>query len=234
MKEAKLIVMLTHHDYTVENALSIFDTCKYAKADYWGCKESSLPPDQMKELFSYMKLYGKTTFLEVVAYTEKECLNSAVRAVEYGADYLMGTCFFESVNSICGANGIRYMPFVGTVSERPSVLNGTAADMIREACDYYAKGAFGTDFLGYRYTGDTNMLNRVFLSSMKDQGIPVCVAGGVDSYEKLDEILELDADMFTIGSAFFEKRFGETFEAQINNVYDYVHKRSSISEEKYH
>ena len=28
MKEAKLIVMLTHHDYTVENALSIFDTSR--------------------------------------------------------------------------------------------------------------------------------------------------------------------------------------------------------------
>ncbi len=228
MKNSKLIVMLTHNDYTVENALRIFDTCKYTKANYWGCKEAPLPADHMKELFSYMKAYGKTTFLEVVAYTEKECVEGAVSAVKYGADYLMGTCFFESVNSICCENGIRYMPFVGDISERPSILKGNAADMINEACEYYAKGAFGVDFLGYRYTGDTKMLNRTFLSAMANQGIPVCAAGGVNSYEKLDEILELNADMFTIGSGFFEKCFGETFESQVNNVCDYIYKKQVL------
>ena len=38
-----------------------------------------------------MKECGKTTFLEVVAYTEAECLEGAKMGVECGVDYLMGT-----------------------------------------------------------------------------------------------------------------------------------------------
>lgn len=42
-----------------------------------GFKEVGIPLDEMKELYSYMKQCGKTTFLEVVAYTEEECMEGA-------------------------------------------------------------------------------------------------------------------------------------------------------------
>ena len=96
----QLIVMLTHHDLTVKNAYEVFDLCKHSKAKFWGFKEAPLPFPQMKSLYTYMKEYGKTTFLEVVAYTEKECLRGARMAAECGCDVLIGTMFFRLCQSI--------------------------------------------------------------------------------------------------------------------------------------
>ena len=117
----QLIVMLTHNDCTVENAHEIFRQCKDSDAKFWGFKEKPLPLPQMKALYSYMKECGKTTLLEVVEYTEKECLEGAKMAAECGCDILMGTCFFDSVNSFCQENHLKYMPFVGKITGRPSV-----------------------------------------------------------------------------------------------------------------
>ncbi|MBQ1904503.1 MAG: hypothetical protein II168_09085, partial [Ruminococcus sp.] len=69
-----LVVMLTCDDETVSNAYEIFDKCKDSKAEYWGFKEKPLPLEEMKKLYAYMKSCGKKTVLEVVAYTEAECL----------------------------------------------------------------------------------------------------------------------------------------------------------------
>ena len=71
MNSPKLIVMLTHNDHTIENAREIFESCKNTKAEFWGFKEKPLPISEMKSLFSEMKSYGKTTFLEVVEYDEE-------------------------------------------------------------------------------------------------------------------------------------------------------------------
>ena len=78
MDTPELVVMLTHNDRTVENAYQLFETCKDTKAKYWGFKEEPLPPEQMKELYAYMKACGKITSLEVVAYTEEECLAEGI------------------------------------------------------------------------------------------------------------------------------------------------------------
>ena len=99
--DLNLIVMLTHNDRTVENAYEIFDKCKNSKAKFWGFKEEPLPIDQMKKLYAYMKECGKTTFLEVVEYTEEKGLEGAKMAVECGCDILMGTMFFDSINEYC-------------------------------------------------------------------------------------------------------------------------------------
>ena len=103
-KQPNLIVMLTHNDKTVENAYEIFEQCKNSKAQYWGFKEEPLPIDQMKKLYAYMKECGKTTFLEVVEYTEEKGLEGAKMAVECGCDILMGTMFFDSINEYCKEN----------------------------------------------------------------------------------------------------------------------------------
>jgi len=120
MNRPQLIVMLTHHDRTVPNAADVFNACKHSKAQFWGFKEIGLPVSEMKDLFAAIKQQGKTTCLEVVAYTEPECLHGAHLAVECGCDILMGTRFFDSVNAFCQQNGLKYMPFVGTLSQRPT------------------------------------------------------------------------------------------------------------------
>lgn len=219
MDKTFLIVMLTHNDRTVENAYSIFRQCRESKAEYWGFKEKPLPPQQMKSLYAYMKDCGKRTVLEVAAYTEKECMQGAEMAAEFGCDILMGTVFSDPVNELCKSCGIRYMPFVGGVSQRPSILRGSLDSMVTEAREYLAKGVYGIDLLGYRYTGNAVELMEGFVSRVN---APICIAGSINSYDRLDEIKRISPAAFTIGSAFFENRFGADMCGQINSVCDYM------------
>ena len=215
----ELIVMLTHNDLTVHNAYDIFDQCRNSRAKFWGFKEEPLPLEQMKKLFRYMKSCGKTTFLEVVAYSEKECMDGAKKAVECNCDFLLGTTFSDSINEFCRLNHIKYMPFVGIIAGRPSILDGTVEDMIQEAETYIAKGVYGIDLLGYRYTGDATRLNREFVANVH---APVCIAGSVNSYERLTELKSIAPWAFTIGGAFFENKFDGTMKEQIDKVCNFM------------
>lgn len=221
MVSNQLIVMLTHNDKTVLNAKDIFLKCKDSKAQLWGFKEKPLPIEKMKELYAIMKAAGKTTFLEVVEYTEAEGLEGAKMAVECGCDILMGTIFSDKINEFCKENNLKYMPFVGTITERPSILSGSIEGMIQEALGYLEKGVYGFDLLGYRYTGDAFKLNKEFVAAVP---APVCLAGSIDSYQRLDEVKNIQPWAFTIGSAFFENQFGDDFCEQINTVCDYIKK----------
>lgn len=219
MGAPELIVMLTNHDFTVPNAAEIFESCKYSDAKFWGMKEKGLPPDQMKQLFHAFREYGKTGALEVVAYTEDECLSGAKLAAECGCDILLGTMFCDSVNAFCKEQGIRYMPFVGQVSGRPSVLEGDVEDMVAQAQECVRKGAYGIDLLSYRYAGDPDLLSRELVSKT---GAPVCIAGSIDSFERLDRMREIAPAFYTVGGAFFDQKFGEEISDQINRVCRYM------------
>lgn len=146
-------------------------------------------------------------------------MNGAKIAAECGVDILMGTLFYDSVNEFCKACRLKYMPFVGTVKGRPSVLYGTAEEMIDEANRCLKKGVFGFDLLGYRYTGDVNRLINEFVANVD---APVCVAGSIDNFAKLDEIKQTMAWAFTIGDAFFENKFNGSFDEQVATVYRYM------------
>lgn len=218
-KSPLLIVMLTYDDQTVSNAFDIFDQHKDSDAEYWGFKEKPLSLSEMKKIYAYMKSCGKKTVLEVVAYTEKKCLDGAIMAAECGCDLLMGTIYSDVVNDFCKKNGMKYMPFVGEVYGRPSVLKGSCENIIKEAKEYLDKGVYGFDLLGYRYTEDPVKLNREFISAVN---APVCIAGSINSYKRLDEIRKIRPWAFTVGSAFFDKTFGEDFGEQINTVCHYM------------
>ncbi len=215
----KLIVMLTNHDKTVEDAYDVFDACKNSDAEYFGFKEEPLPLEEMKKLYSYMKACGKKTFLEVVAYTEEECMAGAEKAVACGVDVLMGTIYFDSIHAFCKEHKLTYMPFVGKITGRPSVLGGSIEEMIGEARELLEKGVDGFDLLAYRFTGDAEELIRQFVAQVP---APVCIAGSINSFERLDSMKAAAPWAFTIGGAFFDNRFGETMEAQINTVCRYM------------
>ena len=219
--EPKLIVMLTHHDKTVENAMQIFDMCKDSAAQYWGFKEYPLPFNEMKTLYLKMKEQGKMTFLEVVAYSEEEGLAGAQMAVECGCDVLMGTKYFDSINVFCKSHRLKYMPFVGNIMGRPSILTGEIEQMIEEARTYLKNGVYGIDLLAYRYQGDASLLIQQFVQEVS---APVCIAGSVNSIARLDELKVVAPWAFTIGGAFFENKFGDSFVEQVNYVCDYMGK----------
>lgn len=219
MAAPELIVMLTLNDRTVKNASQVFDQCKNSKAKYFGFKEEGIPLSQMIKLYNSIKACGKSTVLEVVAYSEYEGLAGAKIAAECGCDILMGTMYFDSILDFCKSKGIKYMPYVGNVVERPSVLEGSIDGMIAEAKECLEKGVDGFDLLGYRYTDNARELIERFV---KEVDAPVCIAGSVDSYERLDELKDIEPWSFTIGGAFFNNRFDGTIPEQIDKVCKYI------------
>lgn len=216
-----LIVMLTHNDCTVDNAAEIFELYKKSKAQFWGFKEKNLPFKQMKVLFSYMKSLGKTTVLEVVDYDEIGGLNGAKIAFKCGCDILMRTNYYDSINDYCKNHHIKYMPFIGKVTKRPSILSGSIDEIIDEAKLYLSKGVYGLDLLGYRYDGDANLLMKRLLEAVQ---APICIAGSIDNYKKLNFLKNVHPWAFTIGSAFFDNKFNGNFDEQIDKVCDFMEK----------
>lgn len=217
-----LIVMLTNHDQTVKNAIDLFEQCKDLPVQHWGFKDVGLPVNQMKELVSNIKKSGKTAYLEVVTYTEAECLDAAGLAVECGFDYLMGTCFYPSVFKRLKKK-IQYFPFCGKISGSPSVLEGSISEIVADAKKMEQIGVNGIDLLAYRHTQDPEKLAAELLKAVK---IPVVIAGSIDSFLRMDKIKELKPWGFTIGGAFFDKKFDKnaSFKEQIKIAFDYVQK----------
>lgn len=217
--KTQLVVMLTHNDVTVENAAEIFNQCRDSQAQCWGMKEVGLPAEKMKQLYADMKAAGKTTFLEVVVYNEEDGIKGALLGAEIGCDFLMGTMFSKKIADICHENNMKYMPFVGNISGRPSVLTGSVEEIVKEAEEAVAAGADGIDILGYRHVDDPIALNKALCKALPGK---ICIAGSIDSYQRLDEVMETGAPLFTIGSAFFSDKFGGTFCEQINKVCEYL------------
>ena len=217
----KIIIMLTHNDKTVPDAIEIFDENKDLPIQYWGFKDVGMEPAKMKILCDKMHEAGKTAFLEVVSYSEEECMRGAKLAVDCGFDYLLGTLYYDSVAAYIKEHGLKYCPFAGKVSQSPSILEGTVEEMLAQEAKFAENGVYGTDLLGYRYVGDAVELNRRFVA---ETPAPVVLAGSVNSYQRLDEVKAANPWAFTIGGAFFENKFDGTFAEQIDKVVDYINK----------
>lgn len=67
--------------------------------------------------------------------------------------------------------------------------------------------------------GDAESLIHTFATVI---AAPVCIAGSINSYERLDIIKDIKPWAFTIGGAFFENKFGEDFSEQIDEVCHYM------------
>ena len=200
----QLIVMLTHHDLTVPNALQLFERTREYPIAHWGFKDVGLPPEAMQSLVKAMKAAGKTTFLEVVSLSEEEGLRGARLAVEFGFDILMGTVFFPSIGAYLKDKPVRYYPFPGRVHSHPSILDGTVDEIVTHARELEIYGAHGLDLLTYRYTGDAAYLLDQVVKATK---IPIVSAGSISSFDRITEVWDCGAWGFTIGSAFFDGKF---------------------------
>ncbi|HNZ08305.1 MAG TPA: hypothetical protein PLI10_01475 [Bacillota bacterium] len=202
----RLITMLTHNDRTVKDALAYFNEAKDVKgALNWGFKDVGLPYEQMKDLVAEMKAAGKTTFMEVVTYTEDECKKAADLSVACGFDYLTGTIYYPSVMKILKDGGCKYLPFCGKVSGSPSVLSGSGDEIIAEAKELLTDGVDGFDLLAYRHDSEEPVsLSKRFISAVD---APVIIAGSINSFARLDIIKDLNPWGFTIGGAFFTRNF---------------------------
>jgi len=201
----ELIVMLTHNDKTVENAIELFETLKDSPVQHWGFKDVGLERQEMEKLVSNMKAAGKTTNLEVVSLSEDEGLSGAKLALNCSFDILMGTVFFDSIHALLKDSPVKYYPFIGHVYGHPSILEGKIEDIAEETKLLEAKGLDGFDLLTYRYTGNAPELLKAVVKATKN--VPVVSAGSIDSFDRIAEVRDTGAWGFTIGSAFFEKKF---------------------------
>jgi len=200
----ELIVMLTHQDRTVQDALQLFERTRDYPITHWGFKDVGLSPDEMQRVVSAMKAAGKITFLEVVSLSEEEGLRGARLAVDLGFDILMGTVFFPSIGEYLKDKPIRYYPFPGHIHSHPSILDGTIEEIVAHARELESYGAHGLDLLAYRYAGDAaHLLTQVVQATQ----VPIVSAGSIASFERITEVWDSGAWGFTIGSAFFEKQF---------------------------
>ena len=132
-------------------------------------------------------------------------MRGAKLAVECGFDCLMGTIFYDSVMDYVKTTSLEYYPFVGKVSQSPSILESSCDDMLKQAEEYGKKGAHGIDLLGYRYVeGDAGILSAAFIKACK---LPTVLAGSIGSEERLKLVKQMDPAYFTMGSALFTKNF---------------------------
>lgn len=220
----ELIVMLTHHDQTVHNALELFEGLRDCPITHWGFKDVGLAPDEMKAVVAAMKAAGKTTFLEVVSLSEEEGLRGARLAVELGFDILMGTVFFPSISAYLKDKPVRYYPFPGHVHSHPSILDGTIDEIVAHARELEAHGVHGLDLLTYRYDGEASRLLQLVVEATH---IPIVSAGSIATFERIIEVWASGAWGFTIGSAFFERQFvpDGSFEENVLAVCNWLEKQ---------
>ena len=220
----ELIVMLTHHDQTVQNSLELFQRTKDYPIKHWGFKDVGLPPEEMQKIVNAMKDAGKITFLEVVSLSEEEGLRGAQLAVELGFDVLMGTVFFPSIAEYLKDKPIQYYPFPGKVHSHPSILDGSIDEIVAHARQLEAYGAHGLDLLTYRFNGEASHLLKLVVDATN---IPIVSAGSIASFERIREVWDAGAWGFTIGSAFFEHQFvpDGSFEENVLAVCDWLEKQ---------
>jgi hypothetical protein len=225
--DLELIVMLTHHDKTVENAADLFVELKDLPITHWGFKDVGLPMEKMQNLVALMKQAGKTTYLEVVSLSEAEGLKGAELAVKGGFDVLMGTVYFSSIKNSLRGTSVKYFPFAGQVFGHPSVLDGSIDQIVQHSRSLEEQGVDGLDLLAYRYTGDAR---RLLCEVVQATNIPIVCAGSVASFERIKEISDCGAWSYTIGSAFFEEKFVPEggFRANLMAVWNWMHKKEHV------
>lgn len=218
----ELIIMLTHNDVTVKNAAEVFESCKELPATRWGFKDVGLSKVEMIALNRAMKEAGKTTYLEVVTYTEEGCIEGAKLAGECGFDFLTGTVYYPSVDSVLKEYGLKYFPFPGNVGGSPVALTGTIDEIVADAVRLVEAGADGVDLTAYRYIGgDPLELARAVGEKVGMDRLTI--AGSVGNEERMDEMTRLGCHAYTMGSALFNGNFVKdgTFRENLEYVLNY-------------
>jgi len=200
----EFIFMLTHSDMTIPNATEVFKETKGTGVKCIGFKDIGLPKEKLMELVKMMKKQKMKTFLEVVSGSEEENLKSARVALELGVDYLIGGTYPKETLPLVKGSGIKYFPYIGKIIGHPCLLRGTISDIVDDAKKVEKMGADGINLLAYRYDGD---VKRLITSVKKGVRIPLIIAGSIDSYERVREMVDLGVWAFTIGGAVLEKKF---------------------------
>ena len=215
----EFVFMLTQHDRTVDDALSVYAEIRGTGLRYIGFKDIGASVAQLREVCVSAQDDGLEVMLEVVSTSREDELRSVTAAAEIGVDWVLGgTHPQDGVRALAGSKA-RYCPFPGRVIGHPSVLEGEIAEIAGSAREITAlDGVFGLDLLAYRHqTADVAELTRAVVQAASG---PVIAAGSVASVAQIRALEAAGAWGFTIGSAIFEGRLpgGPSVAGQIREV----------------
>jgi hypothetical protein len=201
------IFMLTRHDQTVLDCLTVFEDIRALKLGHVGFKDIGVDKPMLHALNQAIKGSGATSYMEVVSTTPEAALNSARIAGEIGIDRLLGGTDVEAILTVLRGTGIRYYPFPGRPVGHPTKLGGTPAEVEAQCRRFIEMGCAGVDLLAYRATeADPIELTRAARRGLGRQGGLIC-AGSVDGAERIAALKQAGCDAFTIGSAAFDGSF---------------------------
>ncbi|MBQ3268214.1 MAG: hypothetical protein IJH08_09890 [Atopobiaceae bacterium] len=218
---ADLITMLTWHDVTVPNAKEVFLSAADAPCKHWGFKIEGTTPASFADLAATMKEHGKEVYIEVLAMSEEDCIKAAEQCIAGGAQHMLGTPYYPSVQKMLDEAGVTYSPFPAL--DPDSRMRKPIPEVVDCAMGFERTGCDGFTISAYRYLGgEPEELLRALDDATE---MPFRIAGSINSYERLDFVKSLkNLTGFTIGGAFFENKFGETFAENVTEVCEYLKK----------
>lgn len=201
----EFVFMLTHHDRTIDDPLSMYRQVRGSGLRYVGFKDIGVPAARLREVCAAAHADGLEVMLEVVSTSREDELRSVAAAAEIGVDWLLGGTHPQDALRIIDGSPARYCPFPGTVAGHPSVLRGEIAEIAQSARAITAlDGVYGVDLLAYRHpSADAAELTRAVVQAASG---PVIAAGSVASVAQIRALDQAGAWGFTIGGAIFEGR----------------------------
>lgn len=230
MARSELMVMLTWHDKTVQDALEIFESCKDIDVKEWGFKNVGICEYDTVHLIRNMKEAGKKTNYEIITREKEAYRYGEVTAQRAKFHCLMGSKYDKSLHEVLKREGIEFMPAVGNpgcfYNGEHGVLLGEEDEIVREADELINKvGVQGITIPVFRYYKDSEKLLRELLKVIP--GSLITVAGSVDTFDKIDMMNELGIARFTMGSALFNKKYvpDGTFRDNLKVVADYINNK---------
>jgi hypothetical protein len=223
IKGTKAVVMLTDNDLTVDNAADFFISAKDAPVQNWGFKSIGQPHNVMYALAETIKSAGKNLFLESITFTEEEYKFLAEFSKKAGVDCVLGTIYNRGLHEALNEAGVLYCPFVGKTPGFPGRIIKSRDEImadLREAIDY---GVGSVSIPAYMHD---KMSGREILSMLREEApdLPIIVAGRVKTYERIDEMFELNTS-FTIGGALFRGELTKgSFRDNVESLSQYMEK----------
>lgn len=199
------ILMLTHNDRTVSNALAVYEDLRDTDLAYVGFKDIGVSYEELRVLAARIHADGRRVMLEVVSTRREDELRSIRAAMEMGVDYVLGGRQADQALPLLSGGSIGYFPFCGNTVGHPTVLEGTIDEIVADARRLASmSGVHGLDLLSYRFAGDAEELTRRVVRSVDT---PIIAAGSIDRPERIRAMCEAGVWGFTIGSALFEGKF---------------------------
>ncbi len=202
----EFILMLTRNDSTVSNARELARGISNPKLNIVGFKDvGGLNKPALAELATIIRDKGKKVALEVVSPDQSAEMRSVEMACALKVDLLLGGTRANEVANVIRGSELKYFPFPGVVVDHPSRLTGTVSEITAHAQELASvDGVCGLDLLAYRHSGNVTQL---MTSVVGAAGIPVVIAGSIDSSNRIAAVVSSRAWGFTVGAAAIDGLF---------------------------